>query len=78
MKKVVGVVEEVYIPSQKDASIKIGFKVKTEDNKIIRIEEEQNESNIYILKNDNVILREHVVHGKKQIFIEKIGDDGNV
>ncbi len=73
MKSVVGIVKEVYIPSQKDARIQIGFKIKTKDNKIVKVEEEQNESNIYILKNDNVILKEHVVHGKKQISIEKIG-----
>jgi hypothetical protein len=78
MNKINGIVEEVYIPFDKNQDImfshKIGFKVRV-NNEIIIIEEEQNESNAFILKGDKVTIIKQFVNDKLFIDIEKLGDE---
>ena len=59
MKKIKGIIEEVYIPTEQNQDIiysnKIGFKIKTSSG-ILNIEEEQDENNAKILKGDQVAI----------------------
>ncbi len=70
-----GIVKEVYIPVKENEDIyssnQIGFKVQVDDE-IIKIEEEQNNYNIQILKDDKVNIIKQVINGKEFIDIEKV------
>jgi hypothetical protein len=78
MKKIKGIVEEVYIPTGDNQDImfsnKIGFNVKTENGKIT-IEDEQNKLNAEILKGDKVIITKQIISNNEFIDIEKIKGD---
>lgn len=80
MKKINGIVEEVYIPFNKDQDImlsnKIGFKVKTKDE-VYQIEEEQNEFNSEILKGDKVIITKQIISNIEFLDIEKLESEDN-
>ena len=70
-----GIIKEVYIPVKENEDIyssnQIGFKVQVDDE-IIKIEEEQNNYNIQILKDDKVNIIKQVINGKEFIDIEKV------
>lgn len=72
MEKIKGKVEEVYIPDEDIMySTKIGFKIKAND-KIIVVEQEQNDENVNILKEDEVIIKKQIISGIEFIDIEKV------
>ncbi len=70
-----GFIKEVYIPVKENDDIyssnQIGFKIQI-DNKVIKIEEEQNSYNTEILKNDEVNVIRQTIDGKEFIDIEKV------
>ena len=77
MERKVGRVIEVFIPEEDNLDdMTIGFKVLVDDN-VIEIIEEQNESNINILKNDLVIITKQVISNKEFIDIELYDGDLN-
>lgn len=80
MEQKIGKVIEVYIPVKKNQDImdstKIGFKIQTED-KIITIEEDQNEYNVSILREDLVYITKRTISNKTFIEIEKVNGEEN-
>ena len=77
MERKVGRVIEVFIPEEDNLNdMNIGFKVLVDDD-VIEIIEEQNESNINILKNDLVIITKQVISNKEFIDIELYDGDLN-
>ena len=67
MKRLEGIVAEVFIPD--DNSKEIGFRVETVEG-IKEIREEQREDNVKILREDRVILTEQVISNHYFIDIE--------
>lgn len=80
MEQIIGKVIEVFIPVKKNQDImdstKIGFKIQTED-KIITIEEDQNEYNVSILREDLVYITKRTISNKTFIEIEKVNGEEN-
>lgn len=77
MERKVGRVIEVFIPEEDNLDdMNIGFKVLV-DNNVIEIIEEQDESNINILKNDLVMITKQVISNKEFIDIELYDGDLN-
>ena len=77
MERKVGRVIEVFIPEEDNLDdMTIGFKVLVDDN-VIEIIEEQNESNINILKDDLVMITKQVISNKEFIDIELYDGDLN-
>ena len=78
MKKMKGIVKEVYIPIEKNQDImfskKIFFKVEI-NNEIIFIEEEADIDNSKIFKGDRVIITKQIISNKEFIDIKKNEDD---
>lgn len=75
MERKVGRVIEVFIPKEDNLNdMNIGFKVLV-DNKVLEIIEEQNESNINILKDDFVLITKQVISNKEFIDIELYDGD---
>lgn len=75
MERKVGRVIEVFIPEEDNLDdMNIGFKVLV-DNNVIEIIEEQDESNINILKNDLVMITKQVISNKEFIDIELYDGD---
>ena len=78
MKKIKGIIEEVYIPTEQNQDIiysnKIGFKIKTSSG-ILNIEEEQDENNEKILKGDQVAITKQFISNREFIDIKKLEDD---
>ena len=70
MKKLSGIVVEVFIPDNMNQEV--GFRVETDEG-IKEIIEEQDEYNAKILREDNVIVTEQIIDGKYFIDIE-LGD----
>lgn len=79
MKKLYGIVKEVYIPEEykngnlldiMDRSV-IGFKVLIDDE-IQDFQFEQDEFNVQIMKNDEVLIIKQVIDGKEYIDIEGV------
>ena len=77
MKKLYGIVKEVYIPEQykngqlldiMDRNV-IGFKVLIDDS-IQSFEFEQDEFNVEIMKDDEVVITKQIIDGKEYIDIE--------
>ena len=75
MKRIKGIIEQVYIPTEQNQDIiysnKIGFKVKTSSG-ILNIEEEQDENNAKILK---VVIIKRFISNREFIDIKKLEDD---
>lgn len=67
MKKLSGIVVEVFIPDNMNQEV--GFRVETNEG-IKEIIEEQDEYNAKILREDNVIVTEQIIDGKYFIDIE--------
>ena len=67
MKKLSGIVVEVFIPDNMNQEV--GFIVETNEG-IKEIIEEQDEYNAKILREDNVIVTEQIIDGKYFIDIE--------
>ena len=77
MERKVGRVIEVFIPEEDNLNdMNIGFKVLVDDD-VIEIIEEQNESNINILKGDLVLITKQVISNKEFIDIELYDGDLN-
>lgn len=77
MERKVGRVIEVFIPEEDNLNdMNIGFKVLVDDD-VIEIIEEQNESNINILKDDLVMITKQVISNKEFIDIELYDGDLN-
>lgn len=77
MERKVGRVIEVFIPEEDNLNdMNIGFKVLVDDD-VIEIIEEQNESNINILKDDLVMITKQVISNKEFIDIELYDGDSN-
>ena len=77
MDRKVGRVIEVFIPEEDNLNdMNIGFKVLVDDD-VIEIIEEQNESNINILKDDLVMITKQVISNKEFIDIELYDGDLN-
>ena len=77
MERKVGCVIEVFIPEEDNLNdMNIGFKVLVDDD-VIEIIEEQNESNINILKDDLVMITKQVISNKEFIDIELYDGDLN-
>ncbi len=77
MERKVGRVIEVFIPEEDNLNdMNIGFKVLVDDD-VIEIIEEQNESNINILKDDLVLITKQVISNKEFIDIELYDGDLN-
>lgn len=77
MERKVGRVIEVFIPEEDNLNdMNIGFKVLVDDEEI-EIIEEQNESNINILKDDLVLITKQVISNKEFIDIELYDGDLN-
>lgn len=77
MERKVGRVIEVFIPEEDNLNdMNIGFKVLVDDD-VIEIIEEQNESNINILKGDLVLITKQVISNKEFIDIELYDGDSN-
>ena len=77
MERKVGRVIEVFIPEEDNLDdMNIGFKVLVDDD-VIEIIEEQNESNINILKDDLVLITKQVISNKEFIDIELYDGDSN-
>ncbi len=75
MERKVGRVIEVFIPEEDNLNdMNIGFKVLVDDD-VIEIIEEQNESNINILKDDLVMITKQVISNKEFIDIELYDGD---
>ena len=75
MERKVGRVIEVFIPEEDNLNdMNIGFKVLVDDD-VIEIIEEQNESNINILKDDLVMITKQVISNKEFIDIELYNGD---
>lgn len=75
MERKVGRVIEVFIPEEDNLDdMNIGFKVLV-DNNVIEIIEEQDESNINILKNDLVMITKQVISNKEFTDIELYDGD---
>ena len=75
MERKVGRVIEVFIPEEDNLDdMNIGFKVLVGNN-VIEIIEEQDESNINILKNDLVMITKQVISNKEFIDIELYDGD---
>ncbi len=75
MERKVGRVIEVFIPEEDSLDdMNIGFKVLVDDG-VIEIIEEQNESNINILKDDLVLITKQVISNKEFIDIELYDGD---
>ena len=75
MERKVGRVIEVFIPEEDNLNdMNIGFKVLVDDD-VIEIIEEQNESNINILKGDLVLITKQVISNKEFIDIELYNGD---
>ena len=70
MKRLEGIVAEVFIPD--DNSKEIGFRVETVEG-IKEIREEQREDNVKILREDRVILTEQVI--SNHYFIDRELED---
>jgi len=78
MKRIKGIIEQVYIPTEQNQDMiysnKIGFKIKTSSG-ILNIEEEQDENNAKILKGDKVVIIKRFISNREFIDIKKLEDD---